>query len=117
MLFMLQTSMSFTPSVGLEFITQMGVHLPDYGDAGIEMHTNMYHESSFKAKITMSRNQIKLSVPAPESSTQLLSVRSVAHLTHGVNSGLLLFCNSFYIFSLYLSEATSFCSSHLVKLR
>ena len=68
------------PSVGLEFITQMGVHLPDYVDAGLEMHTNMYHESSLKAKVTMSRNQIRLSIPAPKSNTQLLSVRSVEHV-------------------------------------
>lgn len=66
------------PSVGLEFITQMGVHIPDYVEAGIEMHTNMYHESSLNAKVTMKKNQIRLSIPAPKSNTQLLSVRSVA---------------------------------------
>ncbi|KAM9341244.1 apolipoprotein B-100 [Symphorus nematophorus] len=68
------TELSFMPSVGLEFITQMGVDLPDYVEAGLEMHTNMYHESSFKAKVTMSKNQIRLSIPAPKSNTQLLSV-------------------------------------------
>lgn len=65
------------PSVGVEFITQMGVHIPDYVDAGIEMHTNLYHESSLHAKVTMSKNQIRLSVPAPQSNTQLLSIRLV----------------------------------------
>ncbi|XP_047467540.1 apolipoprotein B-100 [Mugil cephalus] len=68
------TDLSFMPSVGLEFITQMGVHFPDYIDAGIEMHTNMYHESSLKAKVTMDSNQIRLSIPAPKSNTQLLSI-------------------------------------------
>ncbi|XP_070776697.1 apolipoprotein B-100 [Enoplosus armatus] len=68
------TDLSFMPSVGLEFITQMGVHIPDYVEAGLEMHTNMYHESSLKAKVTMSRNQMRLSIPAPKSNTQLLSV-------------------------------------------
>lgn len=66
------------PSVGLEFITQMGVHIPDYVEAGLEMHTNVYHESSLKTKVTMKRSQIRLSIPAPKSKTQLLSVRSVA---------------------------------------
>lgn len=65
------------PSVGLEFITQMGVYIPDYLEAGLEMHTNMYHESSLNAKVTMKKNQIRLSIPAPKSNTQLLSVRSV----------------------------------------
>ncbi|KAM7404104.1 hypothetical protein PAMA_004499 [Pampus argenteus] len=66
--------LSFMPSVGLEFITQMGVHVPDYMDAGLEMHTNMYHESSVNAKVSINRNQIKLSIPAPKSNTQLFSV-------------------------------------------
>uniref|UniRef100_UPI003AAA740B apolipoprotein B-100 n=1 Tax=Centroberyx gerrardi TaxID=166262 RepID=UPI003AAA740B len=65
--------LSFMPSVGLEFITQMGVHIPDFVVAGIEMHTNMYHESSLNAKVTINRNQIKLSMPAPKSNTQLFS--------------------------------------------
>ncbi|XP_040916458.1 apolipoprotein B-100 [Toxotes jaculatrix] len=68
------TDLLFMPSVGLEFITQMGVHIPDYVDAGLEMHTNMYHESSLNAKFTMNRNQMKLSIPAPKSRTQLLSI-------------------------------------------
>ncbi|XP_068451587.1 apolipoprotein B-100 [Clinocottus analis] len=63
---------SFMPSVGLEFITQMGVHISDV-EAGLEMHTNMYHESSLNAKVTVSRNQMRLSIPAPKSNTQLFS--------------------------------------------
>uniref|UniRef100_A0A3B5M0X4 Vitellogenin domain-containing protein n=1 Tax=Xiphophorus couchianus TaxID=32473 RepID=A0A3B5M0X4_9TELE len=47
------TGVSFMPSGGLEFITHMGVHLPDYVDAGTEMLTNFYHESSFQAKVTL----------------------------------------------------------------
>lgn len=108
------------PSAGLEFITQMGVHIPDYVDAGIEMHTNVYHESSINAKITVNRNQVKLSVPAPESSTQLFSVRSAARLIDYVKSSrFLLFCYSLSLISvfLFLNEATSCCLSHLVKLR
>lgn len=66
------------PSVGLEFITQMGVHVPEYVAAGFEMHTNMYHESSLSAKVTMKKNQIRLTIPAPKTNTQLLSVRSAA---------------------------------------
>lgn len=66
------------PSVGLELITQMGVHVPDYVEAGLQMHTNMYHESSLNAKVTMKKNQIRLSIPAPKSNTQIFTVRSVA---------------------------------------
>ncbi|XP_071327155.1 apolipoprotein B-100 isoform X2 [Trachinotus anak] len=70
----IMTDLSFMPSVGLEFITEMGVHIPDYVEAGLEMHTNMYHESSINAKITVNRNQLRLSIPAPKSNTKLLSV-------------------------------------------
>ncbi|CAL8271230.1 unnamed protein product [Merluccius merluccius] len=65
--------LSFMPSVGLEFITQMGVHLPDFVVAGLEMHTNMHHETSFNAKVTMNKNQFKLSIPAPKMNTNLFS--------------------------------------------
>lgn len=65
------------PSVGVEFITHMGVHLPDYVEAGLEMHTNMYHESSLSAKVNLNKNQIKLTIPAPTSNTQLFSIRWV----------------------------------------
>ncbi|CAN9502027.1 unnamed protein product [Ophioblennius macclurei] len=68
------TELSFMPSIGLEFITEMGVHFPDYVDSGIEMHTNLFHESSLNAKISFNKNQLKLSLPAPTTSTQLFSV-------------------------------------------
>ncbi|XP_059209033.1 apolipoprotein B-100 isoform X2 [Centropristis striata] len=66
--------LSFKPSVGVEFITQIGVHIPEYVESGLEMHTNMFHESSLNAKVTMSRNQLRLSIPAPNSNTQLFSI-------------------------------------------
>lgn len=72
----LQMDLSFLPSVGLEFISQMGVHVPDYVEAGLQMHTNVYHESSLNVKVTMKKSQMVLSIPAPLSTTQLLSVRS-----------------------------------------
>ncbi|XP_032403180.1 LOW QUALITY PROTEIN: apolipoprotein B-100 [Xiphophorus hellerii] len=68
------TGVSFMPSGGLEFITHMGVHLPDYVDAGTEMLTNFYHESSFQAKVTVKKNQVELSIPAPKSNRPLLSI-------------------------------------------
>lgn len=89
--FSLQTDLSFMPSVGLEFITQMGVHIPDYVEAGLEMHTNMYHESSLNAKVTVDSNQMRLSIPAPKSNTQLLSVRSVAPVSNDTKNRVMLF--------------------------
>uniref|UniRef100_A0A6Q2YN66 Vitellogenin domain-containing protein n=1 Tax=Esox lucius TaxID=8010 RepID=A0A6Q2YN66_ESOLU len=56
------------------FITQMGIHIPEFVVAGIEMRTNMYHESSLNTKVTISRNKIKLSIPAPKETTELFSI-------------------------------------------
>ncbi|XP_072314359.1 apolipoprotein B-100 [Eucyclogobius newberryi] len=67
-------SLSFTPSVGVEFVTNMGVHMPDFVDAGLQMHTTLFHQSSIDAKIHRDRNQIKFAVPAPTDNTQLFSV-------------------------------------------
>ncbi|KAM7395254.1 hypothetical protein PAMA_006830 [Pampus argenteus] len=64
----------FMPSVGVEFVTQMGVHVPEFVVSTVEMHTNMYHESTLNAKISMEQNQIKLSIPAPQGTTNLLSI-------------------------------------------
>ncbi|CAJ1074177.1 apolipoprotein B-100 [Xyrichtys novacula] len=65
--------LSFMPSVGLEFITQMGVLIPDFVESGLELHTHAYHESSLGAKITVNGNQMRLSIPAPKSNMRLLS--------------------------------------------
>lgn len=70
-----QQQLSFMPSVGVEFITQMGVYIPEFVVTAIEAHTSIYHESALNAKITMSNNEIKLSIPAPEGNIQLFSIR------------------------------------------
>uniref|UniRef100_A0A7N6APW4 Vitellogenin domain-containing protein n=1 Tax=Anabas testudineus TaxID=64144 RepID=A0A7N6APW4_ANATE len=64
----------FMPSVGVEFLTQMGVHVPEFVVSSVEMHTNMYHESTLNAKITMEQSQVKLSIPAPQGTTRLFSI-------------------------------------------
>ncbi|XP_070843273.1 apolipoprotein B-100-like [Chaetodon trifascialis] len=64
----------FMPSVGVEFVTKMGVHVPEFIVSTVEMHTNMYHESALNAKITMEENQVKLSIPAPQGTTKLFRI-------------------------------------------
>lgn len=63
------------PAIGIEFMTQMGIHVPEFVVSSVEMHTNMYHESSFNAKITMEQNQVKLSIPAPQDTMKFLRIR------------------------------------------
>ncbi|CAL8315646.1 unnamed protein product [Lota lota] len=75
---------SFRPSMGIEFVTKMGVHVPEFVDTDVAMHTNIYHESALNARITMDNNQVKLSIPAPQGSTQLFSISNNVLL---VNNG------------------------------
>lgn len=70
-----QQQLVFKPSMGVEFVTQMGIYFPEFVDAGIRMHTNIYHESALDSKITMGANQVKLSIPVAKENTQLLSIR------------------------------------------
>ncbi|KAG7508735.1 apolipoprotein B-100-like [Solea senegalensis] len=66
--------LSFMPSVGVEFVTKMGVHVPEFVESAVELHTNMYHESALNAKITMEQSQVKLSIPAPQGTTKFLRI-------------------------------------------
>ncbi|XP_034169697.2 apolipoprotein Bb, tandem duplicate 1 isoform X1 [Pangasianodon hypophthalmus] len=68
------SEIAFMPSAGVEFVTEIGAHLPDYVQSGLEMHTNIYHESGMRAKVAITHNQIKLTIPAPESPVKVLSV-------------------------------------------
>lgn len=70
-----QKELVFRPSLGVEFVTQMGVHVPEFVVSTVEMHTSLYHESALNAKITMEANQVKLSIPTPQSTTKLFTVR------------------------------------------
>ncbi|KAL2098724.1 hypothetical protein ACEWY4_005204 [Coilia grayii] len=66
--------LSFMPSAGVEFVTHMGIHIPEFVPAGIEMHTNLYLESALDAKVTVSDSQVKLSILPPKGNVQLLSI-------------------------------------------
>ncbi|XP_067098265.1 apolipoprotein B-100-like [Osmerus mordax] len=65
---------SFMPSAGVEFVTQVGSHIPEYVLSGLEMHTNLYHESGLRAKIAVSKSEVKLTIPALQSPAKLISI-------------------------------------------
>lgn len=73
--FFSQGELSFSPSMAVEFVTRMGVHIPKCIVSAVEMHTNMFHESSFNAKITRGDGQIKLSILPPKNTIELFRVR------------------------------------------
>ncbi|XP_049914916.1 apolipoprotein Bb, tandem duplicate 1 [Epinephelus moara] len=59
------SEVTFMPSAGIEFVTHVGVHIPEYVNSGLEMHTNFFHESGLSAKMSMEPGNIKLTIPAP----------------------------------------------------
>lgn len=69
-----QSEVTFMPSAGIEFVTQVGSHIPEYVNSGLEMHTNLFHESGLSAKISMERDNIKLTIPAPMKPTKLIKM-------------------------------------------
>ncbi|XP_076612758.1 apolipoprotein Bb, tandem duplicate 1 [Chaetodon auriga] len=68
------SEVTFMPSAGIEFVTQIGSHIPEYVDSRLETHTNIFHESGLSAKISMGQDNIKLTMPAPISPTKLLTM-------------------------------------------
>lgn len=68
------SEVSFMPSAGIEFVTQVGSHIPEYVNSGLEMHTNMFHESGLKAKISFGRDNVKLTIPAPTTPTKIIKI-------------------------------------------
>ena len=62
------------PSAGIEFSTQIGSFIPEYVNSGLEMHTNIFHESGLNAKISMGSGEMKFTMPAPKTPTKLISI-------------------------------------------
>lgn len=62
------------PSAGVEFVTQIGSYIPEYVSSGLEMNTNIFHESGLLAKISMRPDSVKLTIPAPKSATKLIKM-------------------------------------------
>uniref|UniRef100_A0AAY4BB94 Apolipoprotein Bb, tandem duplicate 2 n=1 Tax=Denticeps clupeoides TaxID=299321 RepID=A0AAY4BB94_9TELE len=69
-----KSQVELMPSAGIEFVTEMGAHLPDFVESGLEMHTNIYHESVLNAKMSITRNSLKLTMPALQRPMKLIGV-------------------------------------------
>lgn len=95
----------FNPSIGVEFVTKMGVNVPEFVESAIELHTSMYHESALHAKITMENNEVKLSIPAPERTTRLFSMWYERQFFIPASFLTKLVCNR-----IMLRDINSFCS-------
>ncbi|CAJ0965258.1 unnamed protein product [Ranitomeya imitator] len=69
-------SFSLNPAVSVEFVTQIGIQIPEFSRHAVQMNTNIYHESGVQARISMRDGQLKFSIPAPTTPTKLFSINN-----------------------------------------
>uniref|UniRef100_A0A8D2L261 Apolipoprotein B n=1 Tax=Varanus komodoensis TaxID=61221 RepID=A0A8D2L261_VARKO len=76
----LQAELVAKPSVAAEFITHMGVNFPEFAKTGVQMNTNLYHESGTEVHVALKAGKLKFTIPAPKTPTKLFSISNVLHL-------------------------------------
>ncbi|XP_069461985.1 apolipoprotein B-100 [Ambystoma mexicanum] len=76
----MQAEVSVKPAVAVEFVTHVGVHIPSFARNGVQMNTNMFHESGVSVSLAVKEGQIKFSIPSPKRPTQLFSFSNKLHL-------------------------------------
>ncbi|XP_048355049.1 apolipoprotein B-100 [Sphaerodactylus townsendi] len=76
----MQVGLVAKPSVAVEFITHVGVNMPEFARNGVQMNTNLYHESGIEANLAVKAGQLKLSIPSPKTPTKLFSISNALHL-------------------------------------
>uniref|UniRef100_G3VJ24 Apolipoprotein B n=1 Tax=Sarcophilus harrisii TaxID=9305 RepID=G3VJ24_SARHA len=76
----MQAELVAKPSVAVEFVTHVGVTIPDFAWSGVQMNSNLFHESGLEARLALTRGRLKLSVPAPKGPVKLFRASNSLHL-------------------------------------
>ncbi|XP_037668799.1 apolipoprotein B-100 [Choloepus didactylus] len=76
----MQAELVTKPSVSLEFVMHMGTIIPDFARNGVQMNTNLFHESGLEARVALRAGQLKVIVPSPKRPVKLFSVSNTLHL-------------------------------------
>ncbi|KAM6084999.1 apolipoprotein B-100 [Theristicus caerulescens] len=76
----MQAELIAKPSVAIEFVTHLGINMPEFARSGVEMNSNIFHESGIEAHVSMKAGQLKFSIPAPKTPTKLLSISNTLYL-------------------------------------
>lgn len=63
------------PSVSVEFVTNMGIIIPDFARSGVQMNTNFFHETGLEARVALKAGQLQFIIPSPKRPLRLLSGR------------------------------------------
>ncbi|NXI93480.1 APOB protein, partial [Psophia crepitans] len=76
----MQAELIAKPSVAIEFVTHLGINMPEFTRSGVEVNSNIFHESGIEAHVSVKAGQLKFSIPAPKTRTKLLSISNTLHL-------------------------------------
>ncbi|XP_072506046.1 apolipoprotein B-100 isoform X2 [Notamacropus eugenii] len=76
----MQAELVAKPSVSVEFVTHLGVTVPDFAWSGVQMNSNLYHESGLEARLALTKGQLKLAIPAPKNPVKLFKASNTLHL-------------------------------------
>uniref|UniRef100_A0A8C0ZCU9 Apolipoprotein B n=1 Tax=Cyanistes caeruleus TaxID=156563 RepID=A0A8C0ZCU9_CYACU len=76
----MQADLIAKPSVAVEFVTHLGINMPEFAGSGVEMNSNIFHESGIEAHVSIKAGQLKFSIPAPKIPVKLLSISNTLHL-------------------------------------
>ncbi|XP_059516435.1 apolipoprotein B-100 isoform X1 [Myotis daubentonii] len=76
----MQMELVTKPSVSVEFVTNMGIVIPDFARNGVQMNTNFFHETGLEARVGLNLGHLKFSIPAPKRPVKLFSVSNKMHL-------------------------------------
>ncbi|OWK10010.1 hypothetical protein Celaphus_00005334 [Cervus elaphus hippelaphus] len=71
----MQAELVTKPSVSVEFVTNMGIIIPDFARSGVQMNTNFFHETGLEARIVLKAGQLKFIIPSPKRPVRLFSGR------------------------------------------
>ncbi|KAM8931828.1 apolipoprotein B-100 [Lycaon pictus] len=76
----LLTKLVAKPSVSMEFVTNMGIIIPDFSKTGIQMNTNFFHETGLEMQIAFKAGRLKFVIPSPTRPVKLFSGSNTLHL-------------------------------------
>ncbi|XP_068136319.1 apolipoprotein B-100 [Hyperolius riggenbachi] len=75
-----KAELSLKPAVAVEFVTELGIQIPEFSKHAVQMNTNIYHESGIQARLSVSNGQFKFAVPAPTTPTKIFSINNKVNL-------------------------------------
>ncbi|XP_070655187.1 apolipoprotein B-100 isoform X1 [Bos indicus] len=76
----MQAELVTKPSVSVEFVTNMGIVIPDFARSGVQMNTNFFHETGLEARVVLKAGQLKFIIPSPKRPVRLFSGSNTLHL-------------------------------------